>query len=124
LAFPRGGRRIDERLKLVNDGAKNVVVLQEFRVNLGDLLEDLGVRPEKLALFDEGANDIHAHRHGPFASQHVSGLQRTMLGEGVGQDICDAVLDQSLRCQIGTLKIPTSQMNLRWQVGISGLSIL
>ena len=77
-------RRIDERLKLVNDGAKNVVVLEEFRVNLGDLLEDLGVRPEKLSLFDEGANDIHAHRHGLGAVQDVCGHERTVLGEGVG----------------------------------------
>ena len=85
LAFRRSGGRIDQRLKLVNDGAEHVVVLEEFGVNLGDLLEDLGMRPEELSLFNEGANDIHAHGDGLGAVEDVCGHERTMLGEGVGQ---------------------------------------
>ena len=67
----------------MNDGTKNVVVSQEFGVNLGDLFEDLGVRPEEFSLFDEGANHIHAHGDSLGAVQDIRGHEGTVLGESV-----------------------------------------
>ena len=70
-------------MKFANDGTKNVVVFQEFGVNLRDLFENLGVRPEELSLFDEGANHIHAHGDSLGAVQDIRGHEGTVLGEGV-----------------------------------------
>ncbi len=53
-------------------------------VNFGKTLEDRVVGRDGLALLDESADDIDAHRHGSRAVEDGGGHQCAVLGEGVG----------------------------------------
>ena len=52
-------------------------------VDLGEPLQDGGVRGDLLAQLNEGADDVDAHDDGALALEHVGGLQCAVLGEGV-----------------------------------------
>jgi hypothetical protein len=60
-----------------------VVVVAELALELVELLRECRVGGERLAQLDEGADDVDPHLNGARAVQHVRGLNRAVLGEGV-----------------------------------------
>src|ERR1043166_2937110 len=76
--FGFGGqrRRLKEGTELLKDLAKGDIVDQERLINLGQTFQNGRVGRDVLAHFDEGANDIYAHRHGTRAVEDVGSHER------------------------------------------------
>lgn len=81
----RRWRRLKEWPEFLVDVAERAIVQEEGFIDFGQAFEDGGVGGEVLAHFDEGTNDVHAHRDGAGAVEDVGGHEGAVFGEGVGQ---------------------------------------
>ena len=50
-------------------------------IDLGEALQNCGVRGNSFAQFDKRPNNINAHRDGTFASEYICCLERAVFGE-------------------------------------------
>jgi hypothetical protein len=51
-----------------------------------ELASERSVGGEQLAQAHEGADDEYAHGNGAWGVQHIGGLDRAMLGKGIGPE--------------------------------------
>jgi hypothetical protein len=82
----RGFRRgSEERLEFLPDDAEGIVVPEEIGIHLSELFQNVGLRQEKFALFDECPDDIHAHFDGLGTVEDIGRHEGTVFGEGLGK---------------------------------------
>ena len=75
-------RRRKERQEFLVNVSQSCVVFQQRFIDLGEALQNCGVRRNSFAQFDKRPNNINAHCNGAIASQDVGGLECAVFGKG------------------------------------------
>src|SRR6478736_1357064 len=73
--------RSQQRLEFLPENLQGAVVLDERLVDFRQAAKNRGVGGERLALFDESADDVDAHLNRAWTAQRVRGHYGAMLGE-------------------------------------------
>ncbi len=77
-------RRVHEFPDGREDGGDRLVMVLELAFEFVELAGESGVRGEQVPQLHEGAHDVDAHGDGARGIKDVGGLDRAMLGEGIG----------------------------------------